>query len=242
MKQKYEIALVANEFRKQFNIDEYSPINLLDLVANIDDLTLVEMPLSSNVSGMYVEATKNSSIIVINSFLTKGRKQFSIGHELYHYYCKKQGASISFKDIESNIDEEREADLFASYLIISHNALNALWKEYSNDSTILKLLRIEHYYNISRIALLIRLKNDKLITQREFDKYKHNVTKTAKEYGYATDIYIPGDGSYHTYGKYINMCNDLLKSGKVSNDRFNELLNDAFIDNSEEPVIEEAID
>ena len=55
------------------------------------------------------------------------------------------------------------------------------------------VIRMEQYYSVSRLALLIKLKSCKLITEARLEELRVQVKDSAKQYGYDTSLYQPGN-------------------------------------------------
>lgn len=245
MKAANNIILEASSFRKKYNVDEYAPINLKEIINSIEDITFIEKKMSQGISGMYMNISDKSNIIVINTNATKGRQNFSIAHELYHYLHKNIDVFITFKEIDKNSEEEElKADLFATNLLIPQIALHYYFNEvYKDDSNLIKIMKIEHYFGISRKALLIRLKNEELITTSEFHRYQKNVMAEAIKNGFTTDIYKINENLQDKIsGQYLRYVNEMFEKEKISDSKRIELLMDAFYYESIEGNEDIAID
>lgn len=229
----FDIHNKSLEFRKRFGEDATSPINIISIVASIPELTVVYYPFSDNISGMCVRGNKNC-VIAINSNMSLGRQRFTIAHEMYHYfYDTDLTLTICSKDGEFRNQKEKDADMFASYLLMPPTALNEKISSLKTQSGKLDLkciLAIEQYFQVSRQALLFRLIQLNEFSNEEIEGFKTNIRSSAKQYGYNDDLYRPTPEAkkHNTLGKYVNMANDILEHNEISEGKYEELLLDAF--------------
>lgn len=95
-------------------------------------ITIVRYPMSSRISGMCTKENEDI-IICINSTTSYGRQRFTLAHELYHVLYEENMQRVicdmSMSGDKSN--SEKEADQFASYLLMPYDAL----LEYEHDKT-----------------------------------------------------------------------------------------------------------
>jgi len=113
----------ATDIRRRLGEDSDSPIDVFALVHSIDGLTLVLYPLGGSISGVCLK-TDASVVIAVNSGMSYGRQRFTLAHELYHYYFDEGATStICPVGFGNKTDEEKEADMFASYLLMPQAAL-----------------------------------------------------------------------------------------------------------------------
>ena len=227
---RQEIEHLAIDLRKRFGEDGYSPIDVFALVQRIPNLTLIKYPLGEHISG-YCRKTKHTNIIVINSSHTKGRQRFSLSHELYHLFYDDSMTSFVCSNFNNKSENERKADLFASYFLMPPVSLFEMYKQFKQIA-LNYIISIEQYYQISHVATLYRLLNDKKITNEQLEDYKVNVIISAKNLGYSEDLYTKSSDAtkYIVLGKYIKDAQALLENNKISNGKFEEILLDAFRD------------
>jgi Zn-dependent peptidase ImmA (M78 family) len=127
VKQNIELNSLALKTRKIFGEDIYSPI---DIFASVNGwkkmkITFVYYPLSFRLSGMCTIVNDNI-VICINSWTSYGRQRFTLAHELYHilYEDNLQRVIYDMKLSDDKSDSEKEADMFASYLLVPYDALH----------------------------------------------------------------------------------------------------------------------
>ena len=86
--------------------------------------------------------------------MSYGRQRFTVAHELYHlFYEEELKTVICQKDIYGQKpDSEKEADIFASYLLAPYDSLRSYIKEnklLENKEYILKdIIDMQHFTNL----------------------------------------------------------------------------------------------
>lgn len=234
----------ALKIRDHFGVDDNSPMDLVTLVGADSDITLVFYPFKEEISGVCIKSAK---LIAINSHSTLGRQAFSIAHELYHYFFDGEKTSISYFDVPDNSRVEKDANLFASYLLMPDSSFtrfcNKLTDEGSKNIELHDILEIEQYFRVSRNAVLVRLIQEEYITPEESEQYKTDIVKNAKKYGFDITLYLPTDiNKPKTYGAYLKKALELKDSGLISDGKYEEYLLEAyrsdivFDDNGEEDI------
>ncbi len=127
IKDRLELNSAAEILRGTFGEDSSSPIDVFSIVLQKEDITTVFYPLSKRISGMCYKK-ENNWLIVINSTQTYGRQRFTLSHELYHLFEQEGFSNVicegGFSDKKP--DEERNADIFASYFLMPDSALKIL--------------------------------------------------------------------------------------------------------------------
>ncbi len=232
MKSRTELDYLATKLRKLLGADISGPIDLFTLVLNKDDITLVFYPFEENVSGMCV---KKARMIVINSNSTYGRQRFSLAHELYHlYFDESSEHEISFEYTKVKSVTEKEADIFASYLLMPNHHFYEKVQEVKGKDIYLdikKLIKLEQFFQVSHHALLTRLLDDSMMTEREVELNKNNVLSIAKQLGYGQDLYKPYasmKNSKKVLGAYFKKIDELVEKSYITDGRHREYLSDAF--------------
>lgn len=224
----------AEQVRFKWGKDSTSPIDMFAAVRQIKTVTLVLYPFGENISGICVKSPA-SAVLAINSAQTLGRQRFSLAHEIYHYYYDKSNTTtICPTQIYSGDSEERNADMFASYLLIPPLSLNERLSKLQGDSnrklTPKDIVDLEQYFQVSRKAILFRLREERLISQDVSRSMEQNVKGTAAALGYDLALYepMPFDKQKTTLGYYIEKAEQLLSDNKISTGKYEEFLLDAF--------------
>jgi Zn-dependent peptidase ImmA (M78 family) len=229
----FKLKKEAIDFRSELGFGETDSINLKSLLIKLDVIAVFKS-ISDNISGMAVK-TLIKNFILINASHSVGRQNFSICHELFHLY--KQDGFIPHHCKAGSFDKDHQtelmADVFASYFLIPDGGVLHLIPEYEVSRkdliSIETILKIENYFGCSRTALLYRLKEMLIITSRKYDELNQNVRKTAKEYGYSTELYESGNEGL-VIGNYGVLAKQLFDKEKISEGHYYSLLNDIGID------------
>lgn len=233
MRTAQELNSLALRARRMWNEDGYSPIDIFAMVNGWKDkkITIVKYPMSSRISGMCTKENEDI-IICINSTTSYGRQRFTLAHELYHILYEENMQRVicdmSMSGDKSN--SEKEADRFASYLLMPYDAL----LEFEHDKekwNLEKIIDAEQFFQISHQAMLYRLVYDHLISSNDADKYKAIIVSIeAARLGYGKELYYPTakNKQYFTVGEYIRKVEKLAEKGLISEGKREELLLDAY--------------
>jgi Zn-dependent peptidase ImmA (M78 family) len=235
---KLDLWKKTTSLRKQLGADASCPIDIFSLaltdVKCSTNLTLVLYPMGDRLSGMCIKGNDNT-VIAINSAMSDGRQRFSMAHELFHvYFDSSLSTAICSIRIGAGNEIEREADQFASFLLMPPDALEAevvrIKKETDGRLAVSHIVELEQHFRVSRQAMLFRLVQDNELTAQEAEPMKHDVIKSARNLGYDDSLYkpLPPDRQHMTYGYYIQRADEILGKGLVSNGKYEELLLEAF--------------
>lgn len=236
MKDKIKLNSYAVELRRDWDMNPYSPIDVFAIVlSKLKELTVLFYPMSEYTSGMAVKETNglglNNIIIGINSNMSKGRQRFTLAHELYHLLYEDGGELIICE--RSNITaSEKEADTFASYLLMPYVALERYVRSNNIETwTLDDVIAVEQFFQLSHHAMLYRLLDQGFITEEQKEEFSRvYIGQEAKIRGYADDLYTPSDSHirYYTLGNYLRLINNANFSDKISKGKSDELLLDGF--------------
>lgn len=233
MKTNQELNSLALRTRRLWNEDGYSPIDIFAIVNGWKEkkITIVRYPMSSRISGMCTKENEDI-VICINSITSYGRQRFTLAHELYHVIyeddMKRVVCGMSMNGDKS--ESEKEADIFASYLLMPYDAL----LEYEHDKgkwNLVKVIDAEQFFQISHQAMLHRLVYDKLINKEVAEEYKTiTVSMEAAKLGYGKELYLPTNKNkqYFTTGEYIRKVEIMANKDLISEGKREELLLDAY--------------
>ncbi len=217
--------LLAESFRAKNELNLKEPIGVKTLLRKLG-ITAMYRPLSKDSYGISCKSKNGRMFMLINSNSTRGRQHFTIAHELYHLYYDVSPAPHMCGGVSVGI--EREANLFASALLLPKEGLLSMIsdKELIDCSVNLStVLRMEQMYEVSRINLLLRLKDIGLMSEAQLAKMRDIPVKTsAKEYGYDLSLYEPGNDGVviSDFGEKARL---LYEQGKISEGHYVELLN-----------------
>lgn len=228
-----ELNSLALKTRREWGEDCYSPIDIFAVVNGWKEkkITIVRYPFSSRISGMCTKVCEDI-VICINSTISYGRQRFTLAHELYHVlYEKNLQRIVCEKTMEDDkSDSEKEADRFASYLLMPYDAL-LQYAEKNQEWKMESVIEAEQFFQISHQAMVFRLAFDGLISKTDEDYFKSvKVSTEAARLGYEKELYnpTPEGKKYFTTGEYIRKVEKLSVKDKISEGKKEEMLLDAF--------------
>lgn len=234
MLDKLDLNTKAQELREMLGEDANSPIDIVALASQIDQLTLVYYPLGENISGMCV-TNNDVKLIAINSTMSYGRQRFSLAHEFYHlYFDKASGFNVCSKKFDTSNEIEQKADQFASYFLAPYKSLKSMVKKKCKTSVpkLEEIIALEQYFGMSHKAMLWRLISENYLNKTYWKQYKAGVISEANKLGYDDKLYkpLPQKLQKKTYGYYLKQVGRLQKEDLVSPGKIDELLLDAYRD------------
>lgn len=220
-----EAEQIAGMFRAKTGINLSEPIGAKTLLRKLK-ITTMYRPLSENSYGISCKSKSGRMFMMVNSNSTRGRQHFTIAHELYHLFYDESPVPHMCGETISEV--ERNANLFASALLLPREGLLSMLspKEVSNRGIDLStILKMEQLFEVSRINLLVRLKECNLISKAQFEEIKSiPVKKSAMEYGYDLSLYNPGNEGV-VISDFGEKARILFERGKISEGHYLELLN-----------------
>ena len=123
----YELNKLAIEFRSDIGLNQESPLDFFPVITNkLKNLTIVFLEMDEKISGACFKVD-SQQIMFINSKHPKGRQVFTAAHELYHLFY--EDAAFTICNLNSNDEIEKNANQFASFLLMPINALYSYKKE-----------------------------------------------------------------------------------------------------------------
>ena len=224
----------VSKFRQSAGLSDTEAVNLKSLLLKLNVLTIYR-PLSESFSGMSLKSG-NRRFMLINSNHPRCRQHFTIAHELYHLFIEKNPVPHKCESNGNKSESEQCADAFALRFLMPKDGVVQLIPEkelISGKVSLGTIIRIEHYFSISRAATLNRLLDLKFIDRAYKDSLaSYSVIRTAREYGYDTTLYEPGNENL-VIGNFGEKARNLFDSEKISEGHYLELLHKIGIDGNE---------
>lgn len=224
----------ANDFRaNRLQIGMSEPVSIHKALRTTGILCSFR-PLDDDISGMAIKIqrdgdTEQRRFMLINTNDIYCKQRFTACHEFYHLLFQKDfHKSIDDSNYSNNEAEERNANLFASYLLLPESGLKLLApveQQRKNHLTLGTILKLEQHFRCSRSTLLVRLQQLSWITEDYARQYSENVKRSAIEYGYNTSLYEPTRVT-EVYGDYNTRARDLFDRGLISRAKYISLIND----------------
>lgn len=224
----------VSKFRQMTGLSDSEAVNLKSFLLKLNVLT-VYRPLSENFSGMSLKSG-DKRFILVNSNHPRCRQHFTIAHELYHLYIDPNPMPHNCMAEGKKSDVEQCADAFALMFLMPADGVRQLIPDNelaAGHVSLASVLRIGHYFSVSYAAVLNRLSDLKLIDRSTRDSFKeYPVKKTAREYGYDTTLYEPGNENL-VIGDFGEKARKLFDEQKISEGHYLELLHKIGIDDNE---------
>lgn len=101
-------------------INTYGSARPLDIVNSLKRVEFKILPLTDSVNGFYKYISPNRQMIVINENLTEEMFNFTLFHELAHYFLGHKNTLLLNSSFTSNLKEEFQADLYATYMYVNY--------------------------------------------------------------------------------------------------------------------------
>ncbi len=221
-------------FRQKIGLSDTEAVNLKSLLLKLNVLT-VYRPLSNPFSGM---SLKSGSLrfMLINSNQPRSRQHFTIAHELYHLFIDNNPTPHCTPEHGKKSESEKCADAFALMFLMPAAGVRQMIPEeelLSENVSLATVLRLEHYFSVSRQATINRLSDLRLINRRQKeDLLSAPVVASAKAYGYSTTLYEPANHNL-VIGNFGEKARKLFDEGKISEGHYLELLHKLGMDGSE---------
>ena len=231
MKQNIQLNADAVRFRERVGYSNREPTDIESVVLKMENYTIVKLELPDKISGMCI-VDGESKFIAINSLQTIGRQRYSIAHELYHLEIEKlaEGTICLSNGYDSKSESEREAELFASYLLMPYDGLEWYIEKYGiNVWDIKEVIGLSQFYKMSYLSVLRRLQQENKISLMEYEEMsKVSVRSEALKFGYDVSLYYPldEDDSWITLGEYPRLLEKKREILPAS--LFHQFCNEAF--------------
>lgn len=101
-------------------IDIYDSVRPLDIVKNLKRVEFKVLPLTNSINGFYKYISPNRQMIVINENLSEEMFNFTLFHELAHYFLGHKNTLLLNSSFTSTLKEEFQADLYATYMYLHY--------------------------------------------------------------------------------------------------------------------------
>jgi Zn-dependent peptidase ImmA (M78 family) len=226
----------ARVLRVELGIGTNEPVNIFDLLRYRENISIIKIKLSEQISGFIVKKG-SAKAIVINSEMSLGRQIFTAAHEYFH---------LKYDDDFENYSDEKEkmADEFASHFLMPDTALENIIYERAGDKKIKHsdIVYIENYFKMSHRAVLKRLRASKYIKEDEFKRYSEMSSKDgAVKFGYSTELYVGSRDEEIIFSNYRELAETALEENKISKEKYEKYIFDSGLENIVLAVKEETV-
>ena len=178
----------ANRERSRLGVGDKPLYALRDTLEYDVGLKTMYYRLPSKIAGMYCNVSEFGFCIMININHPQVRRTFTLAHEYGHFIVDRYRPGVDRLDNDGNKPpNEKIADSFAQAFLMPSSNVTHKFNEIvtaSNDFQIADLCRMAHYFNVSIVAMGLRLEwldllprgtiNDKIIEShfKKGDAYK----------------------------------------------------------------------
>ena len=225
----------VSKFRQMTGLSDSEAVNLKSLLLKLNVLTLYRPFLKGFLGNKPKRWGRR--FMLVNSNHPKCRQHFTIAHELYHLYIDPNPMPHNCMVEGKKSDVEQCADAFALMFLMPADGVRQMIPDnelMAGRVSLASVLRIGHYFSVSFSAVLNRLYDLKLIDRVERDAFKeYPVKRTAREYGYDTALYEPGNENL-VIGDFGEKARKLFDAEKISEGHYMELLHKIGIDDNED--------
>lgn len=224
----------VSKFRQSVGLSDTEAVNLKSLLLKLNVQTIYR-PLSESFSGMSLKSG-HIRFMLINSNQPRSRQHFTIAHELYHLFVEENPMPHKCENGVKKDESEQCADAFALRFLMPKDGVIQLIPDSELMGGCVSLgtvIRLEHYFSISRAATLNRLYDLKLIDKTDKESLAaYPAIRTAREYGYDTTLYEPGNENL-VIGNFGEKARNLFDNEKISEGHYLELLHKIGIDGND---------
>ncbi len=238
-----DIPDVVREVRDFYKLNKILSYDELKEALREKDVFVFEWHMPNKISGFTV--LQDIKVIYLNRLHTIERKLFTLAHELAHILLHGDSETSSFEtNLARRSKAEKEANIFASELILSEKRLRKLLAKYGerfkNPSFLRSAARV---YNVSPDSMFYRLQKIGFFKPWEKVNYIKPFKQSEDKNEYrVTDIESEVDSSYFArlYSEYIDdeisfgKFRDLLFTDDISLKNYLENIDSLFEDTSGE--------
>ncbi|MCG2811132.1 MAG: helix-turn-helix domain-containing protein [Candidatus Aminicenantes bacterium] len=149
---------VADRARKQFKLTADEPIVNICGLLEANGVKVISMRRTSeNFFGLSVSALDGGPAVIVNIWerIPVERWIFSAVHELGHLILHLPAFDV--REIDENLEEEKEANLFASYFLMPQEAFVREWQNTYGLPLSGRVLKIKRIFKVSYKTVLYRL-------------------------------------------------------------------------------------
>ena len=223
---EFDAELLAVRFRNMLHLAQDVPFPVKESLEQLGIMAIFR-PLSDSSFGMSIKTDDGLRFMLVSSNSTVGRQHFTIGHELYHLYYD-ENPQPHMCGTDGKLPSEQSADMFASNLLLPRVGLLSMLPDDFRAMKQLDLatvVKMEQKFQVSRQALLYRLKRLAIISEEQLQTLLSAPTREAAlRRGYDTSVYEKGNEGL-VIGDYSALATDLFETGRISEGHYNELIN-----------------
>ena len=217
---------LALKMRTNLRVCASEPLNMKTALRQLNVMAIYR-PLSNEIWGLSLKSNEGKRFMLVNSNATRGNQHFTIAHELFHLFYDGNPKPHFCKTCTAGNSAERSANMFASALLMPKEGLsyNIPGRELIDKTvSIDTALRLEQLYGVSHSTLVVRLKELKLISDRNVrDLMDLSIRHEASLRGCDLSLYYKGNENL-VIGDYGAKAKRLFDEDRISEGHYLELM------------------
>lgn len=212
-----EIEKIVHDFYEEYPQFNTTIPNSFDAAEELG-FFVVSLEGPDGVSGFTTTFDQRYYLIAVNSKETKARQNFSVWHEIYHWYTG-DGKEISLYDSEDYSETEYKAEGFSAHILMNTDILKKdLDKLNLSDFKYIKnadILNLQYKFQVSTAAMIRKIVD--LTGENSLWKRKKNLCKVSvhKDKGFSGELEKPTIKNYISPIFFDNLLDNLSKN-KIS--------------------------
>ncbi|HEV8683421.1 MAG TPA: XRE family transcriptional regulator [Actinomycetota bacterium] len=168
----------AEEVRAHLRLG-LGPIGDLDRVCELLGITVYRAALGTDltktISGAFFNHSEVGFSVLVNLEMTPGRQRFTFAHEFAHALFHSDRGRFVVSG-PKRTPAERFADAFAGEFLMPTEGVRRVMEEYGLGPRIrdaAEVVYLQRFFQVSYPTALVRLRQARLLTQRQFDQFRH---------------------------------------------------------------------
>ena len=139
------------------------PVPIEELAYQLDIDEILELTTDGYEGGLVTNETRSSGTILVSKFAIKGRRRFTIGHELGHFLipthkpiqagkflCSREDMqNWSMKETDAYLRMESEANRFAALILMPPSKLRSFMGKF-RDPDLVHILELARHFDVSK--------------------------------------------------------------------------------------------
>jgi Zn-dependent peptidase ImmA (M78 family)/DNA-binding XRE family transcriptional regulator len=145
------------------------------------------------ISGLFLNHPELGPVLLVNAAQVRWRRVFTLAHEFAHVWLHRHEHALVGRIFSPQGDPrmvERQANAFAAELLMPEEGVKRLLGALNVEGplTAEDVVRLQRAFGVSYKAMLVRLKNLRMVTQEHFEKLgQESPVRLALQLGYEVD-------------------------------------------------------
>lgn len=246
---------VASEERQRLGLG-FAPIEDIAELLESEGIRTSQVALSNDVSGFTLNTPEVGPLVVVNRKHPAVRRRYSYAHEYAHVVFDRSRTGVVSRESERDSMLEVRANAFAAaflmpeagikhYLsILGKDKASRMQAELFDESgtatveargaagarelKIYDVVQIAHVFGVSRIAVVYRLRNLRLINDAEHERLMHEESMAGRAIASLLGLPEPDEpGHSHFMHRFLGLALEALRREEITMSKFFELARDA---------------